>query len=240
VSRPRRAAPALLLGGAVLVLLARLSGAPGTPPLYDSFTQPDAYRYLHPAGGERGSPGSASKTVPYTGADPGPLTLATGPDENPPQAQLLLGAGSLSVSPGAQSITLSIKAVDTPAARPPNGVVVGNTYRYSAVAGAALGLTAGHPATLVLRGPTGTGSATVDEYDGRTWTPLTTSPIAGPDIFAANTMRFGDVALVAPEAHVASGGFPWLPWVAGAAVVLLAAGEAAFLLLAGRRGRQRR
>jgi hypothetical protein len=127
--------------------------------------------------------------------------------------------------------------VDTPKPAPPNGVVLGNTYRFRAVTdgGAALALTAGHPATLVLRGPTGAGLAVIDRFDVTRWTPLDTSPIAGPDIFAANTTQFGDVALVAPAAHVAGGGFPWLPWAAGGAAVLIVGGEAAFLLLARRR-----
>lgn len=242
MNRGRRgAAIALLLAGAVVVLLARLAGAPGTPPLYDSFSQPDPYRYLHPPAGARGHPDAASTSVPYTGADPGPLTLATGPDENPPQAQLLLGAGSLEIPAGTRSITLSITPVESPAARPPNGVVLGNTYRFRAVTdgGAALSLAAGHPATLVLRGPTGSGQATIDRFDTRAWAPITTSPIAGPNIFAANSAQLGDFALVAPEAHVSSGGFPWLPWAAGGAALLIVGGEAAFLLLARRRRRAR-
>src|SRR5581483_5487435 len=126
-------------------------------------------------------------------------------------------------------------------APPGDTVVAGNTYRFRIVtdAGAAVAVLPGKQVTLVLRGPTGTAQASVEQFDGRTWTALDTNPVGGPDTWAASTAHLGDAALVAPRAHV-GGGFPWLPWLAGGVAVLIVAGEAAFLLLARRRRTRRR
>ncbi len=242
MSRPRRRAAALLGAGALAIVLARLAGGIGTPPLYDTFSIPDPYRYLHPSGGARGDPQSASSTLAYAGADVGAIEVATGPGENPPQATLIVAANSLSVPPGAHSITASITPVDTPGVAPPGDtVVVGNTYRFRIVtdAGADVGVLPGKQVTVVLRGPTGTAQATVEQFDGHAWTALDSNPVGGPDTWAANSTHLGDAALVAPRAHV-GGGLPWLPWLAGGVAVVIVAGEATFLLLARRRRMRRR
>jgi hypothetical protein len=220
--------------------------APGAaPPLYDSFASPDPYRHLHPGPGQRDSPGSASITRAYTGQDVGPLVLATS-GENPPQAQLLVGDTTLVVPPDAKSITASITAVDPPAVAPSNGVLAGNVYRFRIVTdtGAAVALRPEHPVSLVLRGPNGTTAAAIDVFDGTAWTPLATTPVGGPDIFAANSTRLGDAALVVPKAPAPQqqqppARFAWLPWAAGAVAIAITAAVLAATLLR-RRGAPRR
>jgi hypothetical protein len=234
-------ASALLLLGLAVVAAVRIVAPQGAPPLYDSFVLPSPYIYLHPSPGQQGAPTSASDTVPYTGQDVGPLVLAT--RENPPQAQLIVAAGSLDVPPGTHSLTVSITPVDPPPVRPPNGVIAGNAYRFTATtdSGVAVPLLPGHPATLVLRGPIGVGPATIDLATGGIWTPLATTPVAGPDIFAANTTQFGDAAVVAaaaaPSPPASDGRFGWLPWAAGAVAIVIAVAVLLGLLLARRRRR---
>jgi hypothetical protein len=229
----------MLLLGLGFVLAARLVAPGAAPPLYDSFASPDPYRYLHPGPGQRDTPGGASVTHAYSGQDTGPLVLATG-GENPPQAQLLIGDTTLVVPPDARSITASITPVDPPAVAPPNGVVAGNVYRFSIVTdtGAAVTLRPEHPVSLVLRGPNGTTGATIDVFDGTAWAPLTTTPVGGPDIFAANTTRLGDAALVVPRTppplQRQPSRFAWLPWAAGGAAIAITAAVVAVMLLSRR------
>ncbi|HEV7677055.1 MAG TPA: hypothetical protein VGQ42_00640 [Candidatus Dormibacteraeota bacterium] len=227
MTQGRKQALSALLLGALLVVAARLAGGRTAPPLYDSFATADAYRFLHPGPGQAGNPTSATTTVPYTGKDTGAQTLATG--ENPPQAQILIGADSMVIPSGAHSITISITPVDTPKPAPPNGVVAGNTYLYRIASdtGQAVTLRPDHPVSIVLRGPTGTTQGTVQLFDGTAWQPQTTVPVGGPNIFAANTTQLGDAALVAPPqaapAVPPQAGMPWLIWViAGAAVAITA------------------
>ena len=235
----RRSAWALLLLGALLVVVARLV-VPGTaPPLYDSFSNPDPYRYLHPGSGQRDTPTSATTTKPYTGQDPGPLVLATG--ENPPQAQLLIGADTLNIPAAAHAITATIAPIDTPQPLPRDGVVAGNTYRYRIVTdtGAEVTLRPDHPVSVVLRGPASTTQATIELFSNGTWSKLTTTPVGGPDIFAANTTQLGDVALVAPKAPPpqppSSSDRSWVVWLATGIAAAIIALAAAWSLRRGRR-----
>jgi len=240
VTGSRRAALALLAAGGAVAVAARLVAPAGMPPLYDSFAAPSPYVYLHPGDGQAGHPASATTTQPITAQGVSALVLAT--PENPPQAQLIVGDNGLTVPAGARSITATITPVDTPSTDPPNGVVAGNTYRFRIVTdgGATVGVSPGKPVTLVLRGPTGIGAATVDAFDGSGWHPLSTTPVAGPDIFAANTTALGDAALVVASLPPASSRFGWLPWAAGAVVVVVVAGAAVSLLLSRRRNREDR
>jgi hypothetical protein len=241
VSPSRRgAAGLLLLFGAAVILGVRLLAPQSAPPLYDSFSSPSPYIWLNPSPGQPGHPTSASQTLPYNGQDPGPISLAT--RENPPQAQLIVAAASLVVPAGAHSITATITPVEPPRVAPPNGVVGGNTYRFRIAtdSGADVPLAPGHPATLVLRGPNGTVDATVDLYDGTAWTALTTNPVGGPDIFAANTTRLGDAALVGPPPPPPTNRFPWLPWIVGGAVLFNVVLVTLLLINANRRRGQTR
>jgi hypothetical protein len=219
----RLRALAVMLLGLLTVIAVRVVAPDNAPPLYDSFVQASPYVYLHPSPGQPGNPQSVTKTVAFAGQDPGALVVATG--ENPPQAQLILAAQSLVVPAGTHSIKVSITPIDTPGTSPKGGVVAGNTYRFAIVtdSGAAVALNPDHPATLVLRGPLGIGSATVERFEGGAWIALTTNPVAGPDIFAANTAQLGDAALVIPPPPPAPAQhFGWLPWAAGGVALLIA------------------
>jgi len=231
-----RAVMVMLLGLA-LATGARIAAPLGAPPLYDSVAIPSPYIYLHPSPGEQGNPVSASQKFPVIAPqDVGPISLGT--DEAPPQAQLLIAAGSLDVPSGAQSVTVTIAPANPPGVPPSSGIIGGNVYRFAAVTntGVPVGLLSDHPATVVLRGPNGTAEATVERFDGTSWTSLTTIPIGGADTFTANTTRFGDFALVGPPPPPATNRFAWLPWVAGA-LVLVSAAAAALFLAAARRHR---
>lgn len=235
MSRQRRGALALLLLGIAVVAAARILAPTASPPLYDSFASPDPYRWLHPGAGQRDNPGSASQSRAYTGQDVGPLVLATS-GENPPQAQLLIGDGTLVVPASARSVTASITAVDPPRVAPANGVIAGNVYRFAITtdSGATVTLRPEKPVSLVLRGPNGTATATIDVFNGTAWTPLVTTPVGGPDIFAANAAALGDAALVVPRGAAspsAPSRFPWLPWAAGATAVAITAAVALAALL---------
>jgi hypothetical protein len=228
----------MLLSGLAVVIAVRVVAPQGAPPLYDSFVQPSPYVYLHPSPGQPGNPGSASTTLAYAGQDVGPLLVAT--RENPPQAQMIVAANSLAVPAGAHAITASITPVDAPPLHPLGGVVAGNVYRFRVVtdSGAAVPLLPDHPATLVLRGPTGVAAATIELFNGGAWMRLTTTPVAGPDIFAANTTQLGDAAVVvvaAPPAPSTGGRFGWLPWAAVGAAILIALAVSLWWLLARRR-----
>jgi len=194
----------LFLGGgagllaAVWLLLPRT-----TPPLYDSAPAPaDPYRYL----ASNPPPAAAAKDVPVTGTNSPPFIAGT--DENPPQAQILVGAGSLPLPPGATTIRVTITPVPPPPIAPPHQRVDGNVYRFALTAnGTPVALRAGAPATIVLRGPSGGGQATMARFDGTAWTTLNTTPIGTiADTYAANVTSLGDVALITSPSSGGGGG----------------------------------
>src|SRR5260221_11739502 len=113
----------MMLGLAV-VTGARVVAPQGVPPLYDSVVIPSPYIYLHPSPGQQGNPAGASATLAVSGHDAGAISLAT--KEAPPQAQLLIAAGSPDMPGGAQSVTVTIAAGDPPHARPPTGIICGH------------------------------------------------------------------------------------------------------------------
>ncbi|TMC48816.1 MAG: hypothetical protein E6J14_10200 [Chloroflexi bacterium] len=194
----------LFLGAGVLLLAAVWLLLPRTaPPLYDSAPAPaDPYRFL------TSSPPAAvaAKDVPVTGASSPPFIA--GSDENPPQAQILVGAGSLPLPPGATTVRVTITPVAPPPIAPAHQRVDGNVYRFALTAsGTPVGLRAGAPATIVLRGPSGAGQATVARFDGTGWTTLNSTPIGTiADTYAANVTSLGDVALITSPSSGGGGG----------------------------------
>jgi hypothetical protein len=187
----------------VLLAAVWLIGPHTTPPLYNAFPQPaDPYRFL-----TSNSPATAAaKDVAVTGLASPPLIAGT--DENPPQAQILVGAGSLQLPPGATTVRVTITPLPPPSVGPPHQRVDGNVYRFAlTVNGTPITLRAGAPATIVLRGPSGAGQATVARFDGTNWTPLNTTPIGTiADTYAANVTSLGDVALIASPSSGGGGG----------------------------------
>ncbi|HEX6492369.1 MAG TPA: hypothetical protein VF112_02595, partial [Candidatus Dormibacteraeota bacterium] len=170
-----RAATALGVGALLLALTWRAWPLP-SPPMYEGLTAPaQPYVYLHPPPGlgSTGPPSSARATVPLKEGKSPPLDPAT--SEMPPQAQLLAAQDSFAVPPGTTAVVAAISAVDPPAAAPLGGAVQGNVYRITVTAGGtALTVRAGHTVTVVLRGPAGIPTPTVELFASGTWTRLQT------------------------------------------------------------------
>lgn len=245
--RPPHSLRVLLAGGALLALAWALAPAP-SPPLYDGLSGPsEAYRYLNPPPGSQSTqaPTSASTTLSVTGGVSAAGFLST--SEQPPQAQFLVGQGSLLVPDGSTSVTITVKPVAPPAPLPAAaGRFDGNVYEVSITAdrpgpvSIKPGTSQTQP-TIVLRGPPGSTGAVVERFKPgpQAWTSLHTVPIGGqtPDIVAATTDDIGWFAMVlgGPSSSSTSsasgtgggssgGGFPVVAVVAPlAALVLLGA-----------------
>jgi hypothetical protein len=158
----------------------------------------------------------------------------------PPQAQLLAARGSFIVPTGATAVTATIAPVDPPPAAPIGGEVAGNVYDVSvAAAGAPLAVRPGRTVTVVLRGPAGIGSPSIERFAGNAWTRLETQPLGAlaGDSYAADTGALGEFALVAPPgASPPRSGTDTVAIVLAAGAVLLTAAT----LLALRRNRRAR
>jgi hypothetical protein len=219
-----RAATALVVGAVLLALTWRASPLP-SPPMYEGLTTPAApYVYLHPSPGleSKNRPSSARASVPLRQGQSPPLDPQT--SENPPQAQLLAARDSFLVPPGASAVVASIVAVDPPAATPLGGAVQGNVYRFTVSAGGTpLTVRPGHTVTVVLRGPAGIPTPTIELFASGSWTRLPTVALGtlSGDSYTANVGSLGDFALVGSAAPPSGGGRdPFLVVLAVAAVVL--------------------
>ena len=208
----------------LLALIWRASPLP-SPPMYEGFTAPAApYVYLHPPPGldSKSRPSSARASVPLRQGQSPPLDPQT--SENPPQAQLLAAQDAFAVPPGTTSVVASIVAVAPPAATPLGGAVQGNVYRFSVTAGGTeLAVRPGHTATVVLRGPAGIPTPTIELFATGGWTRLPTVALGtlSGDSYTANVGSLGDFALVGSAAPPSGGAAdPFLVVLAVAAVVL--------------------
>ena len=163
----------------------------GSPPIYDGQCIADPYVALG------GSPSAqpATTTFPAAGSFP-PSQVITG--ETPPQAQILMEAGTFDNS---TPVTVSITPVLAPAAKPPNGAIEGNVYRFSArnAAGADLEPASASLAVfIILRGLTSFPAPTIDRFDGTSWTPLPTLNAGCGNTFEVTSARLGEFAAVRP------------------------------------------
>jgi hypothetical protein len=221
----------------ILVAIAALTAVwrvlpAGSPPIYDGNCIADPYRLLG------GSPAaqSVSKVFPASGTFP---TSEVFTGETPPQAQLLMEAGTFDNS---TALTLSITPVPAPAAKPRNGVIEGNVYKFAALtpAGTEVEPRAGTPVTIVLRATKSVPAPVVDRFDGTTWTPLATFNSGCGNTFETTSTQMGEFAAVgpaggAPQPTGSAGGIPVAAIVGGLAVLLLVAVVALFSLDRGRR-----
>lgn len=206
----RRLGPAsrVLLAGAALAGVAWLLAPSPVPPLYDGLAGPsEAYRYVSPPPGYQSTPppSSASKQLTVSAEVVPAAFVAT--EEQPPQAQLLIGEGSVAAPPGAHTVTLSVKPVPPPVPLPASdGRIDGNVYQASATGdtGGEASIKPGASTTvptMVLRGPPGSGSGTIWRLKaGGSWSKLDTKPLGGQvqDMLAASTDSFGFFAIVLP------------------------------------------
>jgi hypothetical protein len=233
-----RAATALVVGAVLLALTWRASPLP-SPPMYEGLTTPAApYVYLHPPPGldSTARPSSARANVPLREGQSPPLDPST--SENPPQAQLLAAQDSFALAPGTTAVAASIVAVDPPAIAPAGGEVQGNVYRFGVSAGGTpLVVRPGHIVTVVLRGPAGIPTPTIERFASGSWTRLPTEALGAlsGDSYTANVGALGDFALVGAAAPPSGGGGDPFLVVLAVAAVLLAGGT----LLTLRRQRRR-
>jgi hypothetical protein len=208
----------------------------GSPPIYDGQCIADPYVSL----GGSPAPQPATKTFPAAGTFPAAEVL-TG--ETPPQAQVLIEAGTFANS---TPVTVSITPVPAPAVKPPNGTIEGNVYRFSAVNSSGTELEPASPALavfIILRALASSPAPVIDRFNGTTWTPLTTLNAGCGNTFEVTSTQLGEFAAVKPGGRAttppASGaGVPAVAIIAGLAILLIIV-VAVLFTLGGRRGAAR-
>jgi hypothetical protein len=170
-------------------------------------------------------------------------TLEVADNDSTPQAQIIIGAGSLAVPPGVATATVSIAPVKPPSTKPSGGAIDGNVYSFTVqAAGHDLALAPGHPATVVLAATSsGGGQRIVDHFDGTRWSPVgktfqsgcgTTYEAASPNLGLFALVAQGGSAAPGPGSQ--GGGSPTVLIVIVVVVVL------ALVIGAARLGRRRR
>jgi len=214
--------------GLALAGFVQVAGPSLRPPLYDGVVTVEPYVYLEPAGSQDGGPKGATRTFLVTSATSPTVTVAT--PEQPPQAQLIAGAGSFTLPAGTTSIVVTISPV-VPAALPPTGAIAGNVYRVVVEnqAGAPVIPEADKEVTIALRDPGSTDLARIERLSGGSWQALPTvsASVSGTYVTTGLTM-FGDFALVGTGATGDGSGSSVSPL----AIVTVAAVALALLLAA--------
>lgn len=224
----------VLLAAAALAAVWRVLPT-ASPPIYDGICVANPYATLG------GSPAAqpASKTFPASATFPA-AEIFTG--ETPPQAQLLMQAGTFDST---TTLTMTITPVPTPATAPPNGEIEGNVYSITVVnaAGTELQPKPQLPVFIVLRGTRSVPAPAIDRFDGTAWTPLSTVNAGCGNTFEAQSTLMGEFAAVARLGGATAppgpaGGIPTAAIVAALAVLLIAV-VAVLLTLERGRGRDR-
>lgn len=191
----------------------------GSPPIYDGQCIADPYVTL----GGSPAPKPATMTYPKAASFPAAEVL-TG--ETPPQAQILIEAGTFDNS---TPVTVSITPVQAPAVKPPNGSIEGNVYRYSAVNASGAELEPASPALavfIILRALASTPAPVIDRFNGTTWTPITTLNAGCGNTFEVTSTQLGEFAAIKAGGKgttptASGGGFPALAIVAGLVILLI-------------------
>jgi len=200
----------------------------GSPPIYDGQCIADPYVTLTDSPPAK----PASTTYPTASTFPAANVATT---EIPPQAQILVEAGTFVNS---TPVTLTITPVPAPAAKPPNGVIQGNVYRFTAVNASGTELEPVSKALavfVILRALTSSPAPTIDRYNGTSWTPLTTFNAGCGNTFEAPSVQMGEFAAVEPGGSgttptTSGGGFPGLAIIGALAVLLIIAVVVLFAL----------
>lgn len=223
----RRRIAALCVAALSLAALTVVRGGGGGPPLYDGLCTPPNYALL----GATPGPGSASAT--YAVSDLASTQELATPESAAPQAQMIIGAGTLASAPGAATVTVTITPVKPPATRP-NGTVEGNVYDFAATSGGqTVSEAPGHPVTIVLEATaTGGPTLTLEHYDGSRWTALKTFQSGCGSTFAAATPSLGLFALVAQGGSTSPGTSGTKGGGSGAPVLVIILAVLGFLALA--------
>jgi hypothetical protein len=191
-------------------------------PIYDGNCIADPYVTL----GSSPAPQGASMNFPATSAPFPASEVFTG--ETPPQAQVLMESGSFDNS---VALTISVDPVAAPAAKPSNGTIEGNVYKFSAVnaAGVAVAPRPNVLLTIVLRGTKSVPPPVIDRFNGTAWSPLTTQNSGCGNTFLATSTQLGEFAAVAP-----GGSSPSPPAASGGGIpaALIIGGLAGLLVIA--------
>ena len=207
-----------LIAGALVVLAVQVAQPVGVP-LYDGVVIEEPYRYLEPTGDQAGDPTSFTDDVDVTGELSPIFSAFTA--ENPAQAQLISQRGAFTLTPGATSVVVRIKAVEPPA-EPAGGTIVGNVYRFEVTdqVGQPLEVrTCSACLTLRLRGPVGIDEAVLKRFAGGAWHDVETIHESIGGTFVTNVLALGDYAVVAsPDEQP---GIDPMVMIGGAAVALL-------------------
>jgi hypothetical protein len=223
-----------------LLALAAVRGSGGGPPLYDGICLPPKYLMLG------AQPGPPTKSQTYTASDLG-QSFELADNDSTPQAQIIVGAGSLAPATGSSTVTVSIAPVKTPATRPAGGSIDGNVYSFDARSGGqAVALAAGHPATIVLGATSSGGSQLVlEHFDGTRWTALKTFQSGCGTTYEAASPTLGVFVLVTQGGAVSSGvqspgGGGISPLLIIIVILVVIVGLLVALIVTVRMGRQRR
>jgi hypothetical protein len=202
VRRTGLAAFALGLG---IAAAAQLAAPLATPPLYDGVVVVQPYVYVNPPAGKPGGAKGASAHLALSGSRSPLVALAT--PEQPPQAQVVAGDGTLVLPATATALDVSITPFDpsVDAAAASTARVLGNVYRFAVVdqAGDAATAPASALVTVVLRAPEDAPDATLGQLVDGAWHPLKSEPMFGSTYVAVVT-SFGDFAVVVPGASTPS------------------------------------
>jgi hypothetical protein len=229
--RRRRGWLVVLVAVAGLAAVWRVLPA-GSPPIYDGNCIADPYRLL----GGSPAPQPATKVFPADGTFP---TSEVFTAETPPQAQILIQAGTFD---NGTALTISITPVPPPAAKPHDGVIEGNVYKFVALTptGSELEPRAGTPVTIVLRATRSVPAPVIDRFNGTTWIPIATFNSGCGNTFEVSSTQLGEFAAMgpgggAPQRAGSGGGIPVAAIVGGFAALLLVVVVALFSLDRGRR-----
>jgi hypothetical protein len=184
-----------------LAALAAVRSGGGGPPLYDGLCAPPSYAVLG------STPGPGSATATYSASDLATTQELATPPQVAPQAQVILGSGTLSPPAGASSVTLTITPVRPPAVKP-DGTIDGNVYDIEAASGGRpVAVAANHPVTIALESTaTGGPTLTLEHLVGNRWTPLKTFQSGCGTTFDAAAPSLGQFALVAQGSSSGGGG----------------------------------
>ena len=155
--------------------------------------------YVNPPAGKPGGATGASAHVPMNGPKNAVVAVAT--SEQPPQAQVVAGDGTLILPPSASALDVSITPLDPSVDATVAGAaqILGNVYRIAIVdqAGAAATSLPSSLVTVVIRAPGDVPGAQVGLVVDGTWHPLKSEPMFGSTYVAVVT-SFGDFAVIVP------------------------------------------
>ena len=201
----RRIALAVIALGFGIAAAAQVAAPLAAPPLYDGVVVVQPYVYVNPPAGKPGGAKGASAHVSMNGSKNAVVVLAT--PEQPPQAQVVAGDGSLVVPPSAIALDVSITPLDPSVDASVAGAaqVLGNVYRIVIVdqAGAAATALLSSLVTVVIRAPGDVAGAQVGQVVDGAWHPLKSEPMFGSTWVAVVT-SFGDFAVIVPGTSPAS------------------------------------